>query len=416
MGVLEATFAVATGRRLKIAYVVDIFDDNAAGAVQSSRRFVEGLRQRHDVTVISTGASHVGKVCVPRQRILGFQWIIEKNGFAFGSPAADILRQALPGHDVVYIHYTLPLGYSALREARKLGMPVVFGQHFQPQNVFYNLRINWPWLNNALARFFVRNFYNRADHVVCPSRHALQELEQHGFSGAASIISNGLPRRFAPRIYPRPERFKNRFVILMVSRLAREKRHELVLRAIARSPHRHNILLVATGQGPVQGLIEKLARKHAIACEVGYVDDAQLLEFYNTADLMVHASEAELEGMAVLEAIGCGLPALIAQAKNSATSQFAIDERFLFPAGDVAALQERIDHWIEHPESLHVTGREYLAKSRGFGFADALQELEGLLLRLAGYSAPVIDVGTRVARQESIDQQLAPRSLGQAHG
>ena len=35
---------------------------------------------------------------------------------------------------------------------------------------------------------------------------------------------------------------------------------------------------------------------------------------------------------------------------RAATSQFALDERSLFPGGDSDALAERIDWWIEHPE------------------------------------------------------------------
>lgn len=86
--------------------------------------------------------------------------------------------------------------------------------------------------------------------------------------------------------------------------------------------------------------------------------------------------------MAVLEGMGCGLPVLIADADTSATSQFFVGPKFLFPAGSVPLLQERIDYLIEHPDELKIAGGEYQAKSRQFGFDGALQQLETLLAKL----------------------------------
>lgn len=68
------------------------------------------------------------------------------------------------------------------------------------------------------------------------------------------------------------------------------------------------------------------------------------------ADLYVHTSDAEIEAMSCMEAFACGLVPVIADSPRSATPQFALDERSLFPAGDADALAERIDWWIEHPQ------------------------------------------------------------------
>ncbi len=67
------------------------------------------------------------------------------------------------------------------------------------------------------------------------------------------------------------------------------------------------------------------------------------------ADLYVHTSDAEIEAMSCMEAFACGLVPVIADSPRSATPQFALDERSLFPAGDSVALASRIDWWIDHP-------------------------------------------------------------------
>ena len=60
-----------------------------------------------------------------------------------------------------------------------------------------------------------------------------------------------------------------------------------------------------------------------------------------------------------MEAFACGLVPVIADSPRSATPQFALDGRSLFPAGDAAALAEKIDWWFEHPEEREEMGKRY---------------------------------------------------------
>ena len=47
---------------MRIAFVTDTFEDGISGGVVTGVRFVEALRQRHEVTVLATGRSAPGKV------------------------------------------------------------------------------------------------------------------------------------------------------------------------------------------------------------------------------------------------------------------------------------------------------------------------------------------------------------------
>lgn len=378
-----AASAAQTPRRLRIAYVSDAFGDNSTGAVQSSLRFVEGLRRHHDITLIATGEPAPGKIVVPAYHLPLFQRLIDSNGFALARPSRKLLREALRGHDVVYVHYSLLLGFVAISEARAAGIPVAMGYHFQPHNVWYNINIRSEWVNRLTYRLFIRGFYSRVDRVICPSPPARDELVRNGFRGEATVISNGLPDRFRPITCERPAEWGDRFVIMMVGRLSHEKRHDVVFEAIRRSRNRDRIQLVVTGTGPIQERIERAARAMSIPAQTGYIPQQTLIRYLNSADLLVHASEAELEGMAVLEAIGCGLPALIADAPASAARQFALDERFLFPAGDASALAKRIDHFIEHTGELDAARAPCRELSLQYSFDAALTRMEALLGSLA---------------------------------
>jgi glycosyltransferase involved in cell wall biosynthesis len=203
-------------------------------------------------------------------------------------------------------------------------------------------------------------------------------LEKFDVKAPVKVISNGLPFQFHPADFsPAPE-YADKFVILMVGRLAKEKRHNLVIEAIKRSKYANQIQLIATGKGPLLEELKKLGSKLPNPAVFTYVSQEQLIRLFNTADLFVHASEIELEGMAVMEAIGCGLPALIANAEHSASTQFSLNEKFLFTSGDAKDLSLRIDYWLENREELKASGKLYLEKAKQYSFEACAQQTEEL--------------------------------------
>jgi glycosyltransferase involved in cell wall biosynthesis len=97
----------------------------------------------------------------------------------------------------------------------------------------------------------------------------------------------------------------------------------------------------------------------------------------------VHASEIELEGMAVLEALGTGLPTLVADSPLSAAARLAISDEFRFPPGDAGALAARIDHLVEHPERLAAARTASLAAAEGLRLEVSIARLEAIYQRVA---------------------------------
>ncbi|MDC9728427.1 MAG: glycosyltransferase, partial [Methyloprofundus sp.] len=187
------------------------------------------------------------------------------------------------------------------------------------------------------------------------------------------IVSNGLPEQFTAKNYDRDLRLKDKFVILMVGRLAKEKRHTLVMEAIKQSKFKDNIQLFVTGDGALKDELIALGNTLPNPAIFEYVTQEKLIELFNTADLFIHASDIELEGMAVLEAIGCGLPALISDSKQSASAQFALNDEFLFKAGDLPSLHEKMDGWIENESGLKAAKSEYLAKAQNYAFGAGVE-------------------------------------------
>ena len=94
------------------------------------------------------------------------------------------------------------------------------------------------------------------------------------------------------------------------------------------------------------------------------------------ADLYVHTSDAEIEAMSCMEAFACGLVPVIANSPRSATPQFALDERSLFPAGDSDTLARRIDWWIEHPKERKEMELRYAEPAKQYALEESIKKTE----------------------------------------
>jgi glycosyltransferase involved in cell wall biosynthesis len=300
--------------RLRIAFVADAYRHGLGGGVVSGARFVEALRKDHDVVVVTVGKDEPGFVGLrgfelPLRAMKAMRW-------RFAVPDAARLEKAFEAVDVVHLQHPFWLAFGALRAARRVGTPVVSAFHVQPENLLYNVGLrSAPRVRRLLYRAWVRGLYDRADAVVCPSPLARQRLIEHGLRRPCHVISNGVPPWFQPRELPGgPGRDDDPFVILMVGRLAPEKRHDVVLDAVARCRHRERIQLVLAGSGPLEDEVRRRAARLPRPAQVGWVHVDVLLDLYARARLFVHASEVELEGMAVLEAMACGVPTLVADA------------------------------------------------------------------------------------------------------
>jgi 1,2-diacylglycerol 3-alpha-glucosyltransferase len=374
---------MSTPRRLHIAYAVDVFDGVKTGGVISAKRFILALRQRHDVTVIAGGPSGEGRVGLPRFTVPPFGRVMREMGFIFAWPSRAVLEPVLRSADVLHVQFPFYLGIRAAKLARRLGTPVVAASHILPENIFHNIGIRSEWLMDRTWRFFISALYGRADHVVVPTAFGLSELRRHGLTVPADVITNGIPPQFHAGPAEREARYRDRFLVLAVSRLATEKRIDSIVEAVRRSRHATRIQLVLCGAGPEEERLRQLSATLPLPAEIRLVEEDDMPALMRSADLLVHAADVELEGMALLEALGTGLPTLVAEAPKSAASFLAISDEFRFPAGDAEELARRMDHLVEHPERLAAARQASLAAAQGLTLAASVGKLEAIYQQVA---------------------------------
>jgi len=341
------------GKQLKIAMVIDCYDNSKNGAVISTKRFVELLKKyNHLVSVITTGAPVPGKILLPKFYPFGVKRIMKRMHTPLAIPSRKILHRAIKGMDIIHVQFPFFLAINSIKVARHLHIPVVTTFHIQAEHLAMNAGIHSKKFILYCYKFWIKQIYNKSDLVICPSKFAEDELHKYGLKSPAVILSNGFLPIFKPVKVNRENNLKDKFIILSVGRFAPEKRHELIIQAIKYSRYQKKIQLLLIGEGPTK---ENLVETGSILTNPPIflsLSPEKLVYYYNVSDLYIHAATVEVECMTVLESMGCGLPVLIADCPKSATKQFALDSKSLFTMDDVEDLTRKIDYWIDHPDEL----------------------------------------------------------------
>ncbi len=338
------------------------------------------LRDRgHQVTIVSTGEQVPNKVVLKDFSVPFFNNLLKDLKFSFALPNEKLMKETFQECDVVHVQFPFWCSMRAITIAKKLGKSVVATFHIQAENLFYNVGLRNEFWQSQGYRFFLMSIYNRSDWIIFPSEFAKSELQQHGLKVPGSVISNGVPKEYHKM---NVEKNTEKFVILMVGRLSKEKRQDLLIEAVAQSKYRSKIHLMLIGDGPLRIQLRELADKKEISVAFDYLDTTEVIRCYNQADLYVHASEIEVECMTAMEAMACGLPVLASNSPKSATKQFALNDKFLFKNTDPSDLAAKIDYWIEHPEELDAAKEQALHSAENYRIERSVDQLEKVYYNL----------------------------------
>ncbi len=137
-------------------------------------------------------------------------------------------------------------------------------------------------------------------------------------------------------------------ILLSVSRLTAQKGIDVAVRALASLPG--DAYLVVLGEGPERGAIEELARKLGVHDRVhlpGRVPD--VAAWLRRASVYVHPARWEGFGLAVLEAMVCGVP--VVATNVSSLPELVVDGKtgVLVSPDDAAALAAGVERALAEP-------------------------------------------------------------------
>jgi teichuronic acid biosynthesis glycosyltransferase TuaC len=150
--------------------------------------------------------------------------------------------------------------------------------------------------------------------------------------------------------------------LVTVAHLIARKRHADVMRALAVLGARHPTLRYEIiGDGPERIALEGLAARLGVSDRVdfrGQLPPEQALQQARRCTLFVMPSTEEAFGVAYVEAMAAGLPAIGCRGEPGPEEIAAAGDGFLLvPPGDIERLTQRIDELLSDPHRLREAGQ-----------------------------------------------------------
>jgi glycosyltransferase involved in cell wall biosynthesis len=122
---------------------------------------------------------------------------------------------------------------------------------------------------------------------------------------------------------------------------------ETVLRAfLFLAPKHPQLRLLMPGGGSQAGRFKRLIEKSGFADRVylpGKVAQADLPAYYHAADLYLSASKSDGSSVSLMEALACGVPALVSDIPGDREWVDEGKQGWLFPVGDGVTLTDKIE-------------------------------------------------------------------------
>ncbi len=225
--------------------------------------------------------------------------------------------------EIIHIHNHFSVGRSCLSIAKKKSIPIIGTNHFMPDNLTeYFPRAIEKKISSYMWQDFLK-VYNQLNYVTAPSQVAVNMIRGLGLTVPAEVISNGidLGKFSSPKvnrnIYKKYNIGEDIPTFLFVGRLEKDKNIDLILKALAMALNKQTIQVIIVGKGKDENKLERLAEKLNLPDRViftGRVPDDDLRQFYGLADVYIGSGTAELQGLAVMEAMAGGLPILAVNA------------------------------------------------------------------------------------------------------
>jgi glycosyltransferase involved in cell wall biosynthesis len=271
---------------------------------------------------------------------------------AWAAPSLGLALRRLHrsfGFELIHAHNAVPAG-DAVRRVQ-LDVPLIVSVH--GGDVLYTAAD--PPTGSTAGATAVSRGLGAARLVLANSQGIAELARTHGASETRVVhLGAELPatpypsRRAGTGAHP---------TIVTVAHLVARKRHADVLRALAVLGQRHPTLRYSiVGEGPERVALEGLAARLGVAGRVefhGQLAPADAIEQARQCTLFVMPSTEEAFGVAYIEAMAGGLPAIGCRGEPGPEEIAAAGDGFmLVPPGDIERLTQRIDELLSDTHRL----------------------------------------------------------------
>lgn len=349
--------------KLKILITTEVYPPIITGSGIAVTGLAVGLAKRgHKVAVVCPGKSirdeiHIESgVTIHRLSSLPLPVIFHNEIRVSPFPKKyikNLFKEFNP--DIIHITDHHFISSAAFSLAKKNKIKVIGTNYFTPYNWLDNFIIKknsqlYRITSKILWYYFVK-LYNKIDVVTVPTFFSKKQAQDVGIKKSIGVISCGIDlkqykkNKIDKNIFAKYKIKENKLTLLSVSRLDKEKRVDLLLNAIYLIKDKIDFQFIITGRGKEKENLEKLVIEKNLSERVIFTDvvsDLELKNLYKISDIFLTASEVELQGLSIMEAMASGLPVI-------AASSMAIPELvkdgfngFLFEPGKAMDASEKI--------------------------------------------------------------------------
>jgi glycosyltransferase involved in cell wall biosynthesis len=312
---------------MNILIFTNTFTPHVGGVARSVEAFTEEYRTRgHRVLVVAPEFPDMPQNEADVVRIPAIQ-NFNASDFSVVLPIHPMLSETIDAFrpDIVHSQHPFLLGMTAVRVARRRGLPLVFTHHTLYEQYTHYVPGNSP----ALKRFAIElatRYANLADQVFAPSESIRNLLQQRGVTTPIAVVPTGVRlENFAHGDGPAFRRQmgipQDAFVVGHLGRLAPEKNLEFLAQAVAdfvgSHPHAHFLVI---GTGPSENSLRDIFAQAGVEARLhvaGILQQQALADALHAMGLFAFASTSETQGMVLTEAMAAGLPVVALDAPGA---------------------------------------------------------------------------------------------------
>lgn len=378
---------------MKVALVTETYPPEINGVAMTLSQLVAGLRAKgHPVQVVrpvqqsergaepTIGSDELTVWGVPIPRYPDLR---------FGLPSRNRLIHAWRANrpDIVHVATEGPLGLSAIRAAKILGIPLAstFHTNFHSYSEHYNAR----WVTRPVLAL-LRWIHNQTSCTMAPTRELAEALTEDGFRNM-EVFGRGVrldvfnPSRRDAELRRSWGASADSPVVIHVSRLAAEKNYALLSRTYhaihAAYPEARFVIV---GDGPIRGQLERDIPFARFIGAIALERREELARHYASADLFLYPSQTETYGNVLTEAMACGNAVLgydyaaaavhVSNNRNGVSIPFGDEESFL---PESLAL-------VSNAQRIRFLGTQAATYAQAFDWQPVIDRFETILQRVAG--------------------------------
>ena len=369
---------------MKILFVMNNAYTRGNGLAGSCRNTVKYLREAgEDVRILSAagGEGEEPDFVLPEASLPVFDGLVRKQGYSFAKRDRDVVTQAVRWADVVHIEEPFDLEMLVCKIAREEKKVLTGTYHLHPENLFASVHLRKSRMLNCSTMLLWRNsVFNYCKIVQCPTENVRERLVRWHFKSELRVISNGMLNEESEPI-ERREKEDGFYTVVTTGRYSVEKKQKILLKAMRYSKYADKIKLVLAGRGPTEAKLRKMADKLVadgvlktppVFC---FCNAEELKQLYAKSSLYIHCALVEVEGMSCMEAIQTGLVPVIAKARLSATSQFALSKESVYKGGNARDLAAKIDYWLSDDERRKKEAARYLGMGKEYDIHKSIDKL-----------------------------------------